>query len=73
MNGGIKVDTNKKEMALYVIDLKIADVLKNNTYKTYPELREYLVMLKQEKMQIYNNNEQVINKVLNQYIKDVKK
>lgn len=73
MNGGIKIDTNKKEMALYEIDLKIAEVLKNNTYKTYPELRDELVMLKQEKMQIYKNDEQVINRVLNQYIKDVKK
>lgn len=71
-NGEVKIDTNKIDTALYVMDLKIADTLRKNTHRKYSDLRDELVVLKQEKMQIYKNNEQVINKVLNQYIKDVK-
>lgn len=59
-------------MALYVIDLKIADLLKNAENKQYNEVKEEIVLLKQEKQKIYKNDEQTIKKVLTQYIKDVK-
>lgn len=59
-------------MALYVIDLKIADLLKNAENKQYNEVKDEIVLLKQEKQKIYKNDEQTIKKVLTQYIKDVK-
>jgi hypothetical protein len=68
----IKIDTKELDMALYVIDLKIADLLKNAENKQYNEVKDEIVLLKQEKQKIYKNDEQTIKKVLTQYIKDVK-
>ena len=66
------MDKNKIDMALYVIDLKIVELMKSNTAKNYAELDEKIAELKAEKEEIYNNNEEVINEVLDKYLKDVK-
>ena len=60
-------------MAIYVIDLKIANLLKNIENKQYNEVKDEIVLLKQEKKKIYENDEQTINKVLTEYLKDVRK
>lgn len=69
----LKIDTNNVEMAIYVIDLKISNLLKNTENKSYQEVKDEIVLLKQEKLKIYQNDEQVINKVLTEYLQDVKK
>ena len=61
------------DLAIYVIDLKIANIMRDNKLKTYDELKEKITKLKKEKEEIYKNNEEVIEKVLNKYILDVKK
>lgn len=63
---------NKIDMALYVIDLKIVELIRNNTSETYYELEEKIAELKEEKEEVYKNNEEVINKVLDKYLKEVK-
>ena len=60
-------------MALYVIDLKIASILKNGENKNYNDVKDEIVLLKQEKVKIYQKDEDTINKVLNVYLKEVKK
>ena len=69
----IKIDTRKMDLAIYVIDLKIANIMRDNKLKTYDELKEKITKLKKEKEEIYKNNEELIEKVLNKYILDVKK
>ncbi len=69
----IKIDTRKMDLAIYVIDLKIANIMRDNKLKTYDELKEKITKLKKEKEEIYKNNEEVIEKLLNKYILDVKK
>ena len=59
--------------ALYVIDLKIADTIKKSNSLKYSELREKIIELNNDKREIYKNNEEVINKVLNNYLSDVAK
>ena len=61
------------EKAIYVIDLKIAKIIKNSDSLKYSELRELVRNLKKEKMEIYNKNEEVINKVLTVYLNDITK
>ena len=63
---------NKIDTALYVIDLKIAELIKNNTSKTYSELEKKIAELKAEKEEVYKNNEEIINKVLDKYLNEVK-
>jgi len=72
-NGGIKIDTGKMEQALYVIDLTIAETIKNSGLLSYSELRNKVLKLKEEKMKIYKNDEEVINKVLNEYSSKITK
>lgn len=60
------------EMAEYIINLKIAKSLKENKSKTYQEIQEEITTLKEEKNEIYKNNEEIINKILTQYLEDVK-
>lgn len=69
----IKIDLKKVELAIQVIDLKIVDTIKNNTLKTYDELKDKVIELKNEKQEIYNYNEEIIDKVLNKYLIEVKK
>lgn len=59
-------------MALYVIQLKIAETIKNSKKKTFDDLREKILELTNEKEQIYKQNEEIINKVLNVYLKELK-
>lgn len=59
-------------MALYVIQLKIAETIKNSKERTYNDLKEKVLKLTEEKEQIYKQNEEVINKVINVYLKELK-
>ncbi|MBR3249170.1 MAG: hypothetical protein IKF83_00525 [Clostridia bacterium] len=63
---------NRKELALYIINLKIANSIKNNQEKDFNKFKENMQILYDEKNEIYNNNEQIIEKVLTVYLEEVK-
>ena len=67
------MERNQKELSLYIMDLKIAKEIKENTTTNFFEFRSKIQDLQNEKSEIYNDNQQIINKVLNEYLKDVKK
>lgn len=63
---------NRKELALYVINLKIADSIKNNTEKNFEKFNKKIQELNNEKNEIYKDNESVIEKVLTIYLEEMK-
>ena len=69
----IKIEERRIELALYVINLKIADTIKNNKEENYEKFKQTINLLTKEKEEIYKHNEEVINKVLNIYLEEVKK
>ena len=69
----IKIKGNKVELALYVINLKIANEIKNNTEENYEKFKNKINILNKEKEEIYKNNEEIIGKVLNTYLEEIKK
>lgn len=68
----IKIEENKIDLALYIINLKIADTIKNNQEKDYKKFQEKIEILKEEKKKIYNNDKEIIDKVLNIYLEEIK-
>lgn len=68
----IKIEENKIDLALYIINLKIADTIKNNKEKDYKKFQEKIEILKEEKKKIYNNDKEIIDKVLNIYLEEIK-
>lgn len=69
----IKIEERRIELALYVINLKIADTIKNNKEENYEKFKQTINLLTKEKEEIYKHNDEVINKVLNIYLEEVKK
>lgn len=69
----IVIERDRLELALYVIELKKAQMIKNNTEKSYKDFKEKMDILLEEKKEIYKENEEVINKVLTEYLNEVKK
>lgn len=63
---------NRKELALYVINLKIADSIKNNKEKDFRTFNKKIIELNNEKNEIYKDNENVIEKVLTTYLEEMK-
>ena len=69
----IIIEENRIELALYVIELKKAKMIKNKNSKLlYSDFKEKMDILTKEKQEIYNQNEDVINKVLTEYLEEVK-
>ena len=68
----IKIEDNRFDLALYVINLKIADTIKTNKEKDYNKFKEKLNKLTNEKEMIYKKDENIINKVLTVYLEEVK-
>ena len=64
---------DKIDLALEIINLKIAKEVKENTEKKYSEFTKKIKILEDEKRAIYQNNEDIIDKVIDIYGKDVKK
>ena len=69
----ITIEKEKIELALHVIDLKKAQMIKNNKEKTYADYKNKMDILFKEKQEIYKLNEEVIKKVLTEYLDEVKK
>lgn len=63
---------DKIDLALEIINLKIAKEVKENTEKKYSEFTKKIKVLEDEKRAIYQNNEAVINRVIDVYGKEVK-
>lgn len=63
---------DKIDLALEIINLKIAKEVKENTEKKYSEFTKKMKVLEDEKRAIYQNNEAVINRVIDVYGKEVK-
>ena len=69
----ITIEKERIELALYVIELKKAQMIKNKNSKLlYSDFKEKMEILTKEKQEIYKENEDVINKVLTDYLEEVK-
>lgn len=60
------------ELAINIINLKIAKEIKKNKEKEFDKFKEKIVKLEDERDQIYLGNEEIINKVIEKYLKEVK-
>jgi len=67
------MERDQTELALYVIDLKIAKEIKENEDTNFSTFSTNIKNLKDEKQEIYKGNKEIINKILTEYLKDVKK
>ena len=63
---------NKIELAKYIIDLKIAKEIKENKEKNFQNFSQNILNLKNEKNEIFKNNQEVIEKILTQYLNEVR-
>lgn len=63
---------DKKVLAKYVMDLKIAKEIKENKEKNFGDFSQKIIKLKEERNEIYKNNEEIINKILTEYLNEVK-
>lgn len=63
---------DRLDLAIYVINLKIANTIKNNKTNNYNVFKDTLTKLIQEKEELYKNNEEVIRKVLDIYLEELK-
>ena len=66
------MDRDRKELALYVINLKIAEEIKNNTEKDFEKFKEKMNVFYDEKEEVYKDNEEVVNKILTVYLEEFK-
>lgn len=57
---------------MYVINLKIAKAIKENEEKDYEAFKTKIEKLTDEKREIYKGNQEIINKVLNVYLEEIK-
>ena len=60
------------ELALNIINLKIAKEIKENKEKEYSKFKKKIISLENEREQIYLENEEIIDKVLTKYLEEVK-
>ena len=60
------------ELAINIINLKIAKEIKENKEKEFDKFKEKIVKLEDERDQIYLGHEEIINKVIEKYLKEVK-
>ncbi len=63
---------DKIGLAKYIIDLKIAKEIKENKEKNFENFTEKITKLKNERSEIYKGNQEIIDKILTQYVNEVK-
>lgn len=66
------MEENKIDIAISIIKLKVAKELKENKERDYNALKAKIQKLREEEREVYRQNEEVINKVLSEYAKEVK-
>lgn len=59
------------ELAIQIIQIKIAEFIKNYKGKDKKEFIDTVRNLKRERTEIYKLNKEVINKVFNVYLKEI--
>lgn len=69
----VEIEEKQIELALYVIELKKAQLIKENKEKNFKNYTDKVSLLNNEKKEIYKGNEEIINKVLTLYLKEVTK
>ena len=62
---------DKMELALHVIELKKVQLINSNN-KNFKNYKIEIDELMKEKEKVYQNDEKTINKVLTEYLNDVK-
>lgn len=55
------------DLAIEIINMKIAKEIKNNKEKNFEKFKEKIINLKNQRKEIYKNNQEIIEKVLNEY------
>ena len=63
---------DEKELAKYIIDLKIAKEIKENKEKDFEAFTQKITKLKNERNEIYKDNQEIINKILTEYVNEIK-
>ena len=66
------MEKEKIEKALYILQLKIAKEIKENRTSQYEEFKNKIETLQKEKEKIYEGDIETIDKVLNEYLNEVK-
>lgn len=66
------MDEIKVEMALDIIQRKISKLIKNNKETNFEKFNSQLKLLTEEREKIYDLDEEVINKVFDIYLKELK-
>lgn len=66
-----KVEEYKVELALQIIQIKIAEFIKNYKGKDKKEFIETVRKLKRERTEIYRLNKEIIDKTYNVYLKEI--
>ena len=67
------MDELRVEIALEIIELKIVHLIKNNKEKKFEDFKEKLNILVEEREKIYDLDEDIIDKVYNVYLEEIKK
>lgn len=67
------MDEMRIDLALEIIQLKIIDYIKNYKGSDKEEFTQNLKLLVNEREKIYDLDEEVIDKVYNVYLKEIKK
>ena len=66
------MDEIKVEMALDIIQRKISKLIKDNKETNFEKFNSQLKLLTEEREKIYDLDEEVINKVFDIYLKELK-
>lgn len=66
------INIDRSELAIEIINLKIAKGIKENKEKNYFTFREKILSLENERKEIYLSNQEVIDKVLTKYLNEVR-
>lgn len=66
------MEKEKIEKAIYIIQLKIAKEIKENRTSQYEEFKSKIEILQKEKEKVYKGDIETIDKVLNEYLDEVK-
>ena len=66
------MEEEKVELALHIIELKKAKMIKDNKELPYENCKREIKKLTNEKQEIYRGNQEVIHKVLTQYLEEIR-
>ena len=62
----------KLELAIEVINLKIAKEIKENKELNYEKFKDKIIDLENKKKEAYKGNQEVIQEILDKYLQEVK-